>query len=78
MPENPNKPYSCDNFFLVLQHILVRYVLNRCDQAADIGANSNFPLVLHVEYSLAIHKATLFQFQFWNLPVLLNFMQLIG
>ena len=49
----------CDNFLLILQHLLMRYVLNHCDHVADMVRIEPFSWRYHMDLGFAIHKATL-------------------
>ena len=73
-------------FLLILQHLLMRYVWNHCDQAADMVWIAPFCWDYQMDLSFAIHKAALLKLEgsshivsYWHhfFPILLNLMQKI-
>ena len=48
---------------LILQHPLMRYVWNHCDQAADMVRIAPFCWCYHMDLGFAIHKAALLKLE---------------
>ena len=50
-------------FLRILQHLLMRYVLNLCDQTADMVWKAPFCWGYQMDFSFAKHEAALLNFE---------------
>ena len=50
-------------FFLILQHLFMGYVLSHCNQAADMGVISPFSWRFHMDLGYPLHKAALLKLE---------------